>query len=117
MKTIYYPRNETELAFLKALLQGEKIIYYVHNDYFGSMKPGPCIPLFNAKSIMVADEDAERASRLIDEFRELEVEAPRSWRQRLRNLAEAVLFGWFIPGGSRSADSSENGVDRAARDR
>lgn len=107
MKKIYSPRNETELAFLRALLDGEQIPYFIHNDKFGSLNVGPAIPLFNAKSIMVPPDHAEKASRIISEYIDLTPETSSSWRQRLRNLLEFFLFGWFIPSGRGREKNSD----------
>ena len=61
MINLYSPKNELELLFIKSLFEGEKIPYYVQNDHFGSLEIGPRIPLFNAKMIMVHEEDMENA--------------------------------------------------------
>lgn len=101
MSRIYSPRNETDLAFLRALLDGEGIPYFVQNNYFGSLYVGPRVPLFNVKTIVVADQDVEHAERLVQEFVELSPEPPRTSRERIRYVIEYLLFAWFIPGRKR----------------
>jgi len=55
MKKLYSPNNDSELVLIKSILDGEGIQYFVHNDHFGTLKVGPRIELFNAKTIMVAE--------------------------------------------------------------
>ena len=61
MIKFYSPDTESELAILKSLFDAEKIHYYVLNDYFGTLRVGPKIDLFNAKTIYVSKSDIERA--------------------------------------------------------
>jgi Putative prokaryotic signal transducing protein len=51
MKKLYSPNNDSELVLIKSILDGEGIQYFVHNDHFGTLKVGPRIELFNAKTI------------------------------------------------------------------
>jgi hypothetical protein len=50
MIKLFSPDTEIDLAILKSLLEAEKIHYYVKNDHFGSLRPGPQIYLFNDKT-------------------------------------------------------------------
>ena len=59
MKKLYSPNNDSELALIKSILDGEGIQYFVHNDHFGTLKVGPRIELLNAKTIMVAEKHYE----------------------------------------------------------
>ncbi len=56
------PQDQGELAFIKSLLDANRIRYFVQNEHFGSLYPGllsvPC-------TVMVHDGDARRAERLI----------------------------------------------------
>ncbi len=58
------PRDEGELAFVKSLLDGNDIPYFVHNEHFGSLYPGLPLP-FNRRVVMVNPEDLGRAAVLI----------------------------------------------------
>jgi hypothetical protein len=59
------PQDEGELAFIKSLLEGNDIRYFVHNENFGSLYPG--VPLsFNQRVVMVHEADANRARTLLD---------------------------------------------------
>jgi hypothetical protein len=104
MINLYSPKNELELLFIKSLFEGEKIPYYVQNDHFGSLEIGPRIPLFNAKMIMVHEEDMENAKELISEFlktteSETHISCPEySLFDKIRLLFEFLLFGWIMPG-------------------
>ena len=112
----YKPRSEADLVVLRSILDAERIPHFVHNDAFGTILVGPHIDHYNTKSIVVPDEAAKAAQAVIVEFEETEAErpAPTSLRDRVRMLAETVVFGWFVPGrysrrgnGERSRHSCE----------
>lgn len=107
MKKLYVPQNEVELAFVRSILDGEGIPYFVHNDHFGSLRIGPRIDLFNAKTFMVDDEHFYRASELISDYLQnidvkqpdsSEVESEYSVLDKIRIIFEIILFGWIMPG-------------------
>ncbi len=108
---VYEPNDEADLAFIRSLLDAEKIPYFVHNDRFGSLEVGPRIDLFNAKAVMVPEEEAERARQLILDLNEAGKSGEASCARRLtlfdriRIVLETVIFGWFIPGRGRSKES------------
>ena len=104
MKKLYSPNNDSELALIKSILDGEGIPYFVHNDHFGTLKVGPKIELFNAKTIMVAEKDYEVSKEIIDNFLK-NIQEPSentkskySIRDKIRMVIEAILFTWFVPG-------------------
>ena len=99
MEPIYSPRNEMELINLRAILGGADIPYFVHNDHFGSMEVGPRIELFNAKTICVAEDHADRARELIDDYTEAVATIPTNlsvWHA-VRMTIEAIAFSWVMP--------------------
>ena len=102
MRKLYSPKNESELAVLKSILDGEDIHYFVHNDHFGTLRTGPPIYLFNAKTIMVAETHFELAKEILSDYLKNtqtdEYRSEHSLRDKLRMIVEALLFGWFIPG-------------------
>jgi uncharacterized protein YlzI (FlbEa/FlbD family) len=104
MKKLYSPNNDSELALIKSILDGEGIQYFVHNDHFGTLKVGPRIELLNAKTIMVAEKHYEVSKGIIDDFLKNIQEASEntkpkySIRDKIRMVIEAILFTWFIPG-------------------
>jgi len=103
MIKLYSPVHETELALIESILMGEGIPYYVHNNHFGTPRIGPPIELFNKKTIMVAPDNEERARELLSDFLKSTaepqvMEEKYSLLDRLRVVAEFLLFGWFIPG-------------------
>jgi len=104
MIKLYSPKNEIELSFLKSILGGENISYFVHNDHFGSMKIGPKIPLYNLKTVMVDENDFDRAKEIILDFIKNTQSNTKnkpsgySWKDKLRVLLEVFLVGWIIPG-------------------
>lgn len=104
MKKLYSPNNDSELALIKSILDGEGIQYFVHNDHFGTLKVGPRIELLNAKTIMVAEKHYEVSKGIIDDFLKNIQEASEntkpkySIRDKIRMVIEAILFTWFVPG-------------------
>jgi hypothetical protein len=102
MKKLYSPQSEAELAVIRSIFEGEKIHFFVHNDHFGTMRAGPPIELFNAKTIMVSEEDLERACEIISDFQSnVKPEVSKSeysLKDKIRMVIETLLFSWFIPG-------------------
>jgi len=104
MKKLYSPENDAELALIKSIFDGENIQYFVHNDHFGSLKVGPKIDLFNAKTIMVADHQYDLACDIIQDIvsnNEPPGEDNKtsfSLIDKVRMIVEAILFTWFMPG-------------------
>lgn len=93
---------------LCSILESEGIGYFIRNDIFGSMEVGVQIPFFNAKTIMVSEEDAERARELIADYvQETEGEEPpapleaASVSAKIRMVLEFLFFGWIMPGRRR----------------
>ncbi|MFO7832462.1 MAG: DUF2007 domain-containing protein [Desulfuromonadaceae bacterium] len=106
MQKIFTPENEIELVMVKGLLEAAQIPFYVQNDHFGGLYIGPQIMHFNQRAIMVAPEHAARSKEIIAEFLASQTQAePESSAQKehtsglekLRLLAEAVLFCWIVP--------------------
>lgn len=104
MKKLYSPRNEVDLSLICSILDGENIPYFVHNNHFGSLRIGPVIELYNAKTIMVDEEDYERAAELIADYLKNTQHDLKNFKSeyslfdRIRVIIEAFLFGWIVPG-------------------
>jgi hypothetical protein len=104
MKNLYSPENDSELALVKSILEGEGIRYFVHNDHFGTLEVGPKINLFNAKTIMVSEDQYEMAKEIIEDFltntKGMSTPTPHrySFIDKIRMVIETLLFTWFIPG-------------------
>lgn len=114
MIRIYSPNDELELSMIRGVFDAEGIHYFVHNDYFGSMRVGPQIDLLNKKTIMVAPEEVDRAKEVISNFleRRLPEEEEQgheqySIGQKLRMILETIFFCWFIPERKRSKKRPE----------
>lgn len=105
MIDLYSPRNENELLLLRSILDDAGVHYFVKNDVFGSLTVGPQIELYNRKILCVSDSDAEETRQIIREFLtridEPGSAAPEtrySTGDKLRMIAEFLLFGWIMPG-------------------
>jgi len=78
--------------------------YFVHNDHFGTLQVGPQIDLFNAKTIMVSEDQYEKAKEIVEYFltntRDISVPLPSSYCliDKIRMVFETLIFSWFIPG-------------------
>jgi len=103
MKNLYSPQNDSELAIIRSIFDGEGLYYYIRNDHFGSLKVGPKIDLLNAKMIQVHEEQFELASELISDFlknsqKNITNSDKYSLPDKLRMIIETLIFGWFMPG-------------------
>ena len=104
MKKLYSPENDSELAIIRSILDGEGIQHFVHNDHFGTLKVGPKIDLLNAKTIMVSEDQYERAKEIVEDFltKTKDISIPRasnySLIDKIRMIFETLIFPWFIPG-------------------
>jgi hypothetical protein len=107
MLKLFTPEDEVQLAMLKGIFESEGIHFFVHNDNFGSLRPGIRIALFNKKTIMVHAQDLARAQQILSDFLgnieqaepELGPESTHySFLDKCRMVIEALLFGWVMPG-------------------
>ena len=107
MIKIYTPDDDVQLAMIRGIFESEKIHFYVHNDNFGTMRPGLRVPLFNKKTIMVHEKDVERAQEIMKSFvGNIETAKPKeqlesstySFFDKFRLVFEALVFGWVMPG-------------------
>lgn len=80
MKKLYIPKDESELAVIKSILDSAELPYYVRNEYFGSLYIGVAMGSFNSKPIFVPEDYYDDAKELLseivseDEFEPLEQE-------------------------------------------
>jgi len=99
------PQTESELAVILCLLEAEGIPAFVHNGGFGGLHPGPQIPLYNARRVMVPGACRENAAAAL-----LVVEPPlpetTTRAGKLRIVVETILFGWFVPGSRRKRETA-----------
>ena len=107
MIKIYTPEDDIQLAMIKGIFESEGIHFYVHNDNFGSMRPGIRIDLYNKKAIMVHEKDIDKAQELLKNFvGNIEKAEPEkthgssnySFLDKCRMVVEALFFGWIMPG-------------------
>ena len=117
MIKIYTPPDEVQLAILRSLFEAEGVPIHVHNDAFGSLRPGIQIPLLNQKAIMVSEAHLEKGKEILQVFlenAENPEEQPEGTREtysfldKLRMVFEALVFGWVMPG-RRWARRNESG--------
>ena len=100
---VYSPANEAELLLIGSLLRSTGISYYVLNDNFGSLYIGPRIKFYTDKSILVHKDNATDTIEVIkDYFRCLAIEPYANTHHfspwdKLRNIVEYLLAGWFVP--------------------
>lgn len=68
MRKLYIPKDESELAVIKSLLDSAEIPYFVRNEYFGSLYIGVAMGSFNSKPIFVDEEFYDDAKELLSEI-------------------------------------------------
>ena len=113
MKKLYSPQNEVELSFIKSILDGENIPYFVHNDHYGSLKIGPRIDLLNVKTIMIGEGYFDRAKDLIEDFlRNTQPDSQTTVSEysifdKIRMVIEVFFFGWIMPGKKSRKNTEE----------
>ncbi len=67
--TLIECHDEGELCLIRSLLTGNDIDFFVQNDHFGSLYPGPLIP-FNTRVVLVPEEELGRAQVLLSQLEE-----------------------------------------------
>ncbi len=103
------PDSEPDLLTTVALLEARGIPAFVRGGGMGGLYPGPQIASYNAKTILVAEEQFSEAMDLLKDVEQTagvddeSPSAPLSKRSIGRMLFEFFLFGWFIPGSKRGS--------------
>lgn len=69
MEHIFECYDEGELSVIKSLLEANGIPFFIHNEHFGSLYPGPAMAI-NRRIVMVQEIDAERARILLSRLKE-----------------------------------------------
>lgn len=98
---LYSPETEVEVLLLKSVLDSAGIDYFVKNDTFGALTPGPQIAMCNRRIFLVPEDQLDEAREVVREFlRRTEIPQPRRYplREKIRMVFEVLLFGWFLPG-------------------
>jgi len=116
MKKLYIPANESELVFLKSVLEADEIPFYVQNENFGSLYSGAYMSFFNAKTILVPEEFYDEAKAIISsvikdaEFVDATGKEPPPLSNVLQNLISFITLGLYTPGKNNSddTDSADN---------
>ena len=113
MIKLFSPENEVQFALAKSLLEAEGIPFFVHNDHFGSLYVGIQIEFLNRKTIMVDEAYEARAKEVIADFLRQDIAEPApkkttySALDKLRMIAEGLVFGWVVPGKRRRRKKKE----------
>lgn len=102
MIELYSPRGEMELLLLRSILDDAGILYYVHNDTFGSLYSGRYAEAYNRKTIYVPEVHLAESRVLMREFLERtgqagrvdETQAPPRLVVLLHQLLEEAARRW-----------------------
>ena len=114
MKKFYIPSNESELVFIKSVLEADGVPFYVQNDNFGSLYSGAYMSYFNAKTVMVPEEYYEDAKQIIQsvikdaEFVDSKDKEPPDISDLFNNLISILTLGLYSPGGGNNKNSKSN---------
>ncbi len=112
MKKLYIPSDESELVFIKSVLEADEVPFYVENDNFGSLYSGAYVNYFNAKTIVVPDEYYDEAKEIIKsviedaEFPDIKDKQPPGISDIFRILVSFLTLGLYTP-----AKSEDENVD------
>ena len=68
MRKLYIPKDESELAIIKSILDSAELPYYVRNEHFGSLYIGVAMGSVNSKPIYVNEEYYDDAKELLSEI-------------------------------------------------
>ena len=97
MRKLYIPKDESELAVIKSILDSAEIPYFVRNEYFGSLYMGVAMGSFNSKPIFVDENYFEDAKELLSEIVEEDEFEPLEEPEKpdlLDNLY-SLIMGFF----------------------
>jgi len=107
MIKLYIPSDESELVFIKSVLEADQVPFYVQNENFGSLYSGAYMNYFNAKTIMVPEEYYEDAKEIIKsvikdaEFPDVQSNEP-PLSNLFNNLISFFTLGLYSPGRNKS---------------
>ena len=103
MITLCHPNDNLEQMFIVSALEAAGIPYFILGEYFGGIYPGVQIAWYNERTIKVPAPFIESARQLVEEVRADYVSPADDLTvpSKFRMLAEAIIFGWFIPGGKK----------------
>jgi hypothetical protein len=98
--TVAWPQSESDLSVMLCTLEAHGIKAFVQGGGIGSLYPGPQVPFFNARQVMVPSEDADKARKALAVLTQPVAKDTYRWPgflHMLRMLVEFVTFGWFVP--------------------
>ena len=116
MKKLYIPSDESELVFIKSVLEADGIPFYVQNDNFGSLYSGAYMNYFNAKTIQVPEEYYDDAKEIIKsvipgaEFPEFKEKEPLGIMDMLKYVVSFFTLGLYSPKIDKSDRSDSDTV-------
>jgi hypothetical protein len=114
MKKLYVPSNESELVFIKSVLDADEVPFYVQNDNFGSLYSGAYMSYFNAKTVMVPEEYYEDAKQIIQsvikdaEFVDSKEKEPPGISDLFNNLISLLTLGLYSPDSGNNKNTKSN---------
>ena len=103
------PQSASELAVMLCELEAHGIPAFVDGGHFASLFPGPQIPFYNTRRVMVPSsrlDDALEALRIFSEIPAVGSSSLPPLRHRLRIVLETFFSGWFIPGSRRRSGTT-----------
>lgn len=99
------PQTESELAVTLCVLEAAGIPAFVSAG-FGGVYPGPQIPSYNARRVLVPSacrDDALAALQVLQP----PLPARTRWHDRVKIVIEYLLFGWFFPRDRNRSDDAD----------
>jgi hypothetical protein len=110
METVCHPLDNQELLLISAALEGAGIPYFIVGQNFGSLYPGMQIATYNERTIRVPRPCLNYTRQVVQDIRS-DYTGPAERLNncsKLRMIVEALLFGWFMPGGTGKKSSNHS---------
>ena len=103
MLTLFHARDDSEVMFLRSLLQSYEIPFFIIGEHFGSLYPGVQIASYNERRFTVPAEYFDQAKGILEEH--LNAYEPAAvnltTKSKLRILFEVLFWGWYFPNGKQ----------------
>ena len=108
MITLCHATNDTEVMYIRAMLQSAEIPFHIVGENFGSLYPGLQVASYNERRFLVPEDCFEEAIELIEGLRTdySEPTAELTTKSKLRVIFETLIFGWSSLGGDKRKGSS-----------
>jgi hypothetical protein len=105
MGNVYNSSNESELAMLQSLLEGQGIKVYISNNYSGSVSAYQNLISNNLRTIIVSDDQEQKALEIIRDYlqkvspeklSQMNPEDARKGDKTMWIILSVLIVGWIL---------------------